>query len=144
MKYLLPLLLTMTAHADDIKLHIVQAALVNNVSSQLLSAVCYVETTHRNVNNWQDGDSPSYGPCQIKLDTAKMLGFKGPIFKLFEPAVSIHYAAKYLAKQLDNNEQNWVLAVAAYNAGTVKYNRRGELVNKDYVSKVFTAIAEEK
>lgn len=106
-----------------------------NISPMLLMAVCSVESNHTNVINVKDGNSASYGICQVKYSTAKMLDKNITITDLMKPEVNIRISAMYLKKQL--NRYNCVdSAIAAYNAGRVKYNKRGDLVNRRYVSKV--------
>lgn len=101
---------------------------------KLLDAVCYVESKHSisaYVNH--DGRSPSYGVCQIKLATARHMGFKGTPEQLMEPRRNIYYAAKYLNYQLlryGNVEQ----AVMAYNQGYSK-----TVVSTSYTRKVRAA-----
>lgn len=87
---------------------------------KLLDAVCYVESKH-SVSAYvkHDGNTPSYGICQIKLETARHMGFKGTPEELMKPNRNIYFAAKYLRYQLkkyNNVEQ----AVMAYNQGYSK------------------------
>lgn len=109
----------------------------------LLSALCWIESNHRpTAINQFDGDSPSYGACQIKLETARMLGFKGTPEQLMLPKNNIFWAGKYLKKQLTRYDEDPRKAVAAYNAGSHKVNKRGNTRNVKYVNKVFKAWAE--
>lgn len=144
MKYLILTLslLTTEAMAEEIRSHIVASANEVGISPELLTAVCWVESNHRNVNNWSDGNSASYGPCQIKYTTAKMLGFDGPISSLYDPKVSTLFAAKFLRKQLNRYDYHWLHAIAAYNTGRLKTNDQGQIVNKKYVTKVLQAMQE--
>ena len=87
----------------------------------LISSVCYVETKHDvNAIHHDDGGSDSLGICQIKLATAKDLGFDGTEKELMVPSVNIFYAAKYLARQHKRYDGNPVKAVIAYNRGNAK------------------------
>lgn len=104
----------------------------------LLEAVCWVESRHMvGAINQHDNGSPSLGVCQVKLETAKMLGFAGDKQALLQdPAVNAYYAAKYLRKQLDRYDGDAEQAVAAYNAGSCRFNAQGQIKNRRYVGKV--------
>jgi soluble lytic murein transglycosylase-like protein len=103
----------------------------------VLLAICFVESSHRaSVINISDNGSASYGYCQIKLGTAKDMGFKGNITDLwFKKQINMEYAKRYLQYQF-NRYGNWEEAIAAFNSGSVKRNKLGEIVNKKYVNKV--------
>lgn len=110
----------------------------------LLSALCYVESTHNiHAVHKDDGSSSSLGLCQIKLTTARLLGFKGTEAKLMKPAINAYYAAKYLKKQLVRYDGDTLKAVAAYNSGSYK-ERNNSPINKQYVTKVFRAWLEKR
>ncbi len=83
-----------------------------------------------------DGGSPSLGICQIKLETARLMGFKGDQKQLMDPQVNITYSALYLHKQLLRYHQDVHKAVSAYNAGTWSMNLQGQTKNLSYVNKV--------
>lgn len=103
----------------------------------LLSSLCYVESKHDiNAINPDDGNSSSLGICQIKLSTARNLGFKGTETQLKNPRVNIFYAGKYLSNQLHRYRGDFSQAISAYNAGTCRRNNRGEIKNRKYVAKV--------
>lgn len=108
--------------------------------ASLILAICFVESTNINNSiNIKDGDSASYGGCQVKYSTAKQVGFKEHITKLwFDNELNKRYALKYLEWQ-HKRYGSLKKAAASYNSGSVKYNKKGELVNKDYVDKVFSA-----
>ena len=105
----------------------------------LLSALCHVESKHQ-VSAFvaHDGSSPSYGVCQIKLATARSVGFKGQEKDLMQPSINIKYAAKYLKRQLNRYNGDTRKAVAAYNAGTY-FEKNKRPANFTYVRKVFSA-----
>ena len=111
----------------------------------LLSAVCHVES-HHNVKaiNLNDGGEDSLGVCQIKLSTAKMLGFKGTAAELQEPFVNAYYAGMYLNKQLRRYDHFIPHAIAAYNSGTLRLTKHRHVVNIKYVNKVFKAWVDNK
>lgn len=100
----------------------------------LISAICFVESNHsHNAINVMDGGSASYGKCQMKLATARELGFKGSVSELWlNPEVNQYWAEQYLHKQI-RRYSDVRKGVAAYNAGSVK----GEIRNVKYVNKVF-------
>lgn len=122
-----------------IPLILLNAAVEQGVSPSLLSSVCYVESSHKvlAVNRDEPNGRASIGLCQIQLRTARWLGFKGTEKELFTPKVNAKYAAKYLKFQLDRYSSNWVFAIAAYNSGSIKFNKSLQLVNQHYVDKVF-------
>lgn len=107
----------------------------------LLQSVCWVETNHRNIDNMNDGGSPSYGICQIKLGTAKWLHEKHKLHgtvseeNLRTEEVNAFYAGLYLKWQLSRYNGNINKAVSAYNAGTFTNK------NKKYVYKVTSRMA---
>lgn len=79
------------------------------------------------------------GECQLKLSTAKQMGFKGTERDLLlDPSLNIHFAAKYLRSRLDRYSGDLRKAVSAYNAGRYKTN------NLPYVKKVLKAWEEQR
>jgi soluble lytic murein transglycosylase-like protein len=112
----------------------------NDLPDNLLSALCYVESAHKpNAVHKDDGGGNSLGICQIKLDTAKTMGFKGTEKDLMVPKTNIKYAGKYLKKQLLRYKHDVRKAVAAYNAGSYRENKKKQCINSSYVRKVFYA-----
>ena len=99
----------------------------------LLSSVCYVET-HHNVAaiHKADGHGDSIGICQIKLKTARQLGFKGSAYDLQDPKVNIYYAGLYLKHQIARYRGSVKRAVIAYNFGSAK-----SFTSSKYQVKVF-------
>lgn len=97
---------------------ILAAAKKAGVSGALLLAICTHESGLNNVLVPHDGGSPTYGICQVKYDTAKMIGFTGVAKDLMKPEVNAKWAAAYLKYQKGRYEGDWVKSVAAYNAGT--------------------------
>lgn len=89
-----------------------------NLPPNLLDAVCYVES-HHNVNaiHHDDGGEDSLGLCQVKLSTARFLGFTGTEKQLMKPEVNAKYAAKYIAYQLKRYNYNTEKAIISYNRG---------------------------
>jgi len=107
------------------------------VPGHLLLAICTHESNLQNVLVPHDKGSPSYGLCQVKANTAKMLGFNGLPIGLMDPEVNVKYAAKYLKMQLKRYDGDWCKGVAAYNSGT--YNPSsipGKPKNLKYIDKI--------
>jgi hypothetical protein len=83
----------------------------------LLESVCYVESKHEvAAYHPADGHSPSIGVCQVKLDTARSMGFVGGETDLMEPTANVFFAAKYLRYQIDRYD-SVERGVVAYNRG---------------------------
>src|SRR5262245_7401584 len=83
----------------------------------LLSAVCFVESSHNTkAINKNDGIGHSMGVCQIKHSSAVLLGFTGTEEQLLTPEINVHYAGFYLRHQLSRYDNDYVLAISAYNA----------------------------
>jgi len=86
----------------------------------LLSSVCYVESKHNiSALHKHDGNGDSIGVCQIKLKTARHMGFHGTEAQLMIPRNNVKYAAKYLSYQM-KRYHNINKAIIAYNYGNAK------------------------
>lgn len=104
-----------------------------NLPPGLLSSLCYVESRHDlNAYHSDDGRGNSVGICQIKIDTAKDLGFKGTEKELMKPENNIYYAGAYLQHQRTRYNGSITKAVIAYNIG-----HAGSLTTSKYQYKVF-------
>lgn len=99
---------------------ILLAAKKIGVASSLLLAICSHESNLKNITVPNDGKTPTHGICQIKLDTAKMLHYRGKEKGLMNPKTNALFAAKYLKYQLKRYDNDWCKATSAYNAG--RYN----------------------
>ncbi len=118
---------------------------VYNLPPGLLSAVCFVESSHRpTVVHVDDGGGDSVGLCQIKLGTARFLGFKGQPSALQNPDVNARLAAQYLRRNLDRYSGSVPKTIAAYNAGSYRVNEYGQIKNRKYVAKVLKAWSEHR
>lgn len=118
---------------------VIGAAKAVKVSASLLLAICNHESSGlKNVIAHNDGGSPSYGICQMKYETARMLGFEGQAKDLMEPKTNALYAAKYLKYQMGRYDNQWCKATAAYNAGTYFESKvvPGKPRNLKYVRRV--------
>ncbi len=111
----------------------------NGLPEGLLESLCWVESKHDVLAiHHDDGDADSLGICQIKLSTAKELGFKGTAKQLMNPKMNIKYSAKYLKWQIQRYGST-ARGVIAYNRG----NSRG-LTTSRYQRKVFKKWKQEK
>lgn len=100
------------------------------IDAKLLQAVCLVESSgNSKAYVHKDGGSPSYGICQIKLETAVYLGFTGTSQDLMYAPTNYYWAARYLKRHL-NRYQTVQEAISAYNAG------RPVGTNTKYVTRV--------
>ena len=97
---------------------ILAAAKAVKVSGALLLAICTQESNLTNAMVLHDGGSPSYGVCQLKYETAKMVGFKGRKQDLMDVKTNATFAAKYLAYQQTRYGNDWVKIASSYNAGS--------------------------
>ena len=107
-----------------------------DLPKDLLRSVCYVETKHKvHAVHKNDGGEDSLGICQIKLSTARQLGFKGSRKELMTPFNNAYYAGAYLKHQI-NRYGAVHKAIVAYNVGhyTPKYTR--------YLNKVMKVMKE--
>ncbi len=94
------------------------ASLSAGLPPGLLDSVCWTESKHNPAAiRHHDGNGTSYGICQIKLATARLVGFKGTSKELMTPEVNIEYAARYLKRQLNRYNGNYVRALVSYNRG---------------------------
>jgi hypothetical protein len=97
-------------------------------------------------NEYATGDKGnSIGLMQLNYGagTQQFLGFKGQKNELYNPDKNIYYGIKYFLYQLDRYK-DVNQAVAAYNAGSVKYTQAGTLINLEYVNDVLNFLAEKK
>jgi soluble lytic murein transglycosylase-like protein len=116
---------------------LVHAAEFTGVPLRLLKAVCKVESAlNPKATHYDDGGSHSYGLCQIKLETARSVGFTGSVPKLYNPYVNAYYAGRYLKFQLVRYRGDWVRAISAYNAGHAKK----VIKNRKYVNRVIQSL----
>lgn len=107
------------------------------VPRSLLLAVCWGEGSFRHDKKLThvDGGSKSHGTCQVKMETAnfmdKLFGhrIKATALRLENTKINAFYAAKFLKYQLARYEDDWQLAIDAYNRGTAK-SRHTKYVKK--------------
>lgn len=88
----------------------------------VMAAIAQVESSnnHRAIA-FHDGGSPSYGAYQIKLQTARQMGFQGYASDLWlNREVNYEYARKYLLFQYERYGKSLDCAIVAYNAGSIR------------------------
>lgn len=118
-----------------------KAAKKVGVDTNLLKAICWVESKHdaTAMNYLDGGPHNSVGLCQVQFRTATYMGYKGTKEGLLDPYTNAYYAAKYLKYQIKRYD-DVDLAVLAYNAGSIKYNKDGVIINFEYLTKVKKAL----
>lgn len=77
----------------------------------------------------------SRGLMQVLDPTARELGL-ADVQQLYIPVVGISTGVKYLAQQLKRYRGNLANAIAAYNAGSARFNEDETYRNQGYVDKV--------
>jgi soluble lytic murein transglycosylase-like protein len=78
----------------------------------------------------------SYGLMQLKLDTAKFMGFKGSYKRLYDPYVNINYGVKYIV-YLNTRYKYIGSIISAYNAGSATWVKGRGFRNQKYVNSVY-------
>lgn len=114
---------------------------IHGLDPKLMFAICKVESNcNQYAINHTDGNksqkargitSKSYGMFQIKLSTARALGFKGEAIELMDPETNAFYASKLLTNLL-RKHKTLPKALSAYNAGKPSKH------NRAYVNKVLS------
>lgn len=110
----------------------------HGVPTTLIYAIIFMESSiHPNTKIWEPNvEQFAMGLGQVLPSTARWMGFKGTDEELLKPEVNLEYVAKYLRYQLDRYENDIPEAIAAYNAGSVKYREDGSYINQAYVNRV--------
>ena len=115
---------------------IIKAADRAEIPRELLLTICYIESSFRTKGVTHiDGGTLSHSICQVKLATAKFMDkvyshkYKATYDRLEDPFINAYYAAKLLKYNLERYDDNWKLAIDAYNRGTAlkentKYTRK--------------------
>lgn len=103
------------------------------VPVRLMIAICMVESElNPKAIHPHDGDGTSYGLCQIKEATARLMGFQSKTGVLMDPHVNSYYATKYFSHQMEKYGDDWLRAIAGYNRGSSNFH----ISNQEYVNKV--------
>lgn len=114
-------------------LNIFVASNTVGVDPALMYSLCHTETRIRNVINKYDGGSPSYGICQVKLNTARQFFSWIESKHLMNVYVNTFVAATYLKYQSERFKSP-LKGISAYNAG------RPIKSNVKYVNKVLNTL----
>lgn len=133
---------------DSIPYYLANAASAHNLDVTLLYAICDVESRCKtDAVNRDDAQKAkkrlgikehSLGMFQIKLATARALGFKGKRKDLMKPEINSWWAAELLQNLYKRYGHSTSKVISAYNAG--KY----VITNKRYVNKVLSKYAHYK
>lgn len=108
----------------------------NKLPAGLLESICYVESKYDvKAYHKHDGIGNSVGLCQIKLSSARMVGFRGTEKDLMKPENNVRFAARYLSHQLKRYSGSKAHAVIAYNQGSARH-----LTSTAYSRKVFSRL----
>ena len=97
---------------------IINKACHAQISPRIVAALIATESGfNRNAVRYEDRvHDYSVGLMQIRMGTAKMLGYKGSLHKLKLPWVNIYYGTRYLKKCLIRYPNHWD-GIVAYNQG---------------------------
>ena len=110
---------------------IARHAAANNVPVDLAHAVVYSESSYRPNARGAAGE---IGLMQIRLGTARMLGYTGSAKGLYDPETNIRYGMKYLGGAHDLADGSTCGTILRYNAGHAA--RRMNPVSQRYCNKV--------
>jgi soluble lytic murein transglycosylase-like protein len=100
--------------ADELRRLVAQQAEVNGVAAALADAVVTVESRY---NPKARGEAGEIGLMQIKPDTARLLGFRGPDSALYHPATNVRWGMIYLAQAQRRGNGTVCGTILKYNAG---------------------------
>lgn len=114
------------------------------VNASLLLAICSTETGLQNIDSFNDGNTHSIGVCQVKEDTANLVGKvygvkdlqKASEEDLRDPKKIIKAAAYYLKWQIERYEGSECIAALAYNSGSIILNKNKKPINLKYLKSV--------
>lgn len=119
-----------------------QAKKFGAINPQLVLAISQVESSNNSkVIGRQDPHVIHYGLMQLKLGTARMLGFRGHPKDLLQWKTNLKLGIDYLNEKLEKHNSVQA-AAAAYNAGAPyicrkgKICKKGSFVNQGYVNSV--------
>lgn len=103
-------------HGIDVGLAtaIVDVALAEELLPDLGARLVRVESGFRVDDTGAVGEA---GYTQIRLSTARGLGYRGTLRELYEPEVNLRYGFRYLRRMLDRYDGNVERALTAYNGG---------------------------
>lgn len=107
-----------------------------DVPVELALAVVQIESNYRPTVK---GSAGEIGLMQIKPATAKLMGYKGESYGLFDPETNIRFGMKYLAGAHERGDGTVCRTILKYNAGHAA--KRMNPVSQRYCNKVQSVIA---
>ncbi|WP_156850744.1 lytic transglycosylase domain-containing protein [Bartonella refiksaydamii] len=108
----------------------------HNVPVNLAHAVVRVESNYKARTKGAVGE---IGLMQIKLSTARGLGFNGSVQDLYDPATNLEYGMRYLARAYKLSGGNTCGTILKYNAGHAA--KKMNTISAKYCLKVKTYLA---
>ena len=96
----------------------------------VFSRTAYTDQTEEQLQKF------SWGLLQIMGAVAREHGLDEPMPVLLDIDANLFYGCRYLYHLKTRYKGNMVKAIAAYNAGSARYDNSGKLVNFDYVHRV--------
>lgn len=101
--------------------YIVLASFIVGVNPKLLTAICEVESgLDEEAIQLYDGSTHSIGVCQVKVGTARQMGYEVDTFELLNPYLNAKVASKYLKWQIKRYGGDTKKGIIAYNRGNYK------------------------
>ena len=107
-----------------------------DVPAELALAVVQIESSFRPTVKGRAGE---IGLMQIKPATARLMGYDGETFGLFDPETNIRYGMKYLAGAHERGDGTVCRTILKYNAGHGA--KRMNPISKRYCDKVQAVLA---
>jgi soluble lytic murein transglycosylase-like protein len=123
------------SRANQLRKVIEQAARDNAVPVALAHAVIRIESNY----NWKIVHAGNYGLMQIKLATARSLGFAGNPATLLDPTTNLHYGLKYLGSAYQQADGDLCRTVMKYQSGHRAV--RMSAANRKYCQRVKSLMA---
>ncbi len=111
-------------------------AAMNGVPVELATAVIQIESNFRPTVR---GSAGEIGLMQVKPATARLMGYRGSDYGLFDPETNIRYGMKYLAGAQARGNGKICGTILKYNAGHGA--TRMNPVSQRYCNRVKTVIA---
>lgn len=107
-----------------------------DVPVELATAVIQIESNFRPTVK---GSAGEIGLMQVKPATARLMGYEGPDYGLYDPETNIRFGMKYLAGAQDLGDGRVCSTILKYNAGHGA--RRMNPTSKRYCSRVQAVLA---
>jgi soluble lytic murein transglycosylase-like protein len=123
------------SRANQLRHVIEQSARDNAVPVALAHAVIRIESNY----NWKIVHAGNYGLMQIKLATARSLGFAGTASALLDPATNLRYGLKYLGGAYQQAGGDLCRTIMKYQSGHRAV--RMSAANRIYCQRVKSLIA---